>query len=44
MEKKTRAFELDLLRGIAIVMMVFQHISYDIRYEFGFDIFSYQEK
>jgi uncharacterized membrane protein len=39
--KKDRAFELDFLRGIAIVMMMFMHFSYDIRYEFGCDTFEY---
>lgn len=38
-----RAFELDFLRGIAIVMMVFMHFSFDMRYEFGVDIFRYLE-
>lgn len=41
MTRKNRAFELDLLRGIAIIMMMFMHFSYDIRYEFGFDTFEY---
>ena len=40
---KDRAYELDLLRGIAIVMMMCMHFSYDIRYEFGLDAFSYLE-
>ena len=40
-DKKQRAFELDALRGVAIVMMMFMHFSYDIRYEFGFDAFRY---
>ncbi len=40
-DKKDRAFELDLLRGIALIMMMFMHFSWDVRYEFGFDIFSY---
>lgn len=40
-DKKQRAFELDALRGVAIVMMMFMHFSYDIRYEFGFDTFKY---
>ena len=40
-DKKQRAFELDALRGVAIVMMMFMHFSYDIRYEFGFDTFAY---
>lgn len=41
--KKDRAYELDLLRGIAIVMMMCMHFSYDVRYEFGLDMFSYLE-
>ena len=36
-----RAYELDFLRGIAIVMMVFMHFSYDVRYEFGTNAFEY---
>lgn len=36
-----RVFELDFLRGIAIVMMVIMHTCYDVRYEFGFDMFGY---
>lgn len=36
-----RAFELDVLRGVAIVMMMFMHFSYDVRYEFGVDTFNY---
>lgn len=38
---KDRAWELDFLRGIAILMMVFMHMSYDVRYEFRVDTFSY---
>lgn len=38
-----RAYELDFLRGIAIVMMVFMHFSYDVRYEFGVNTFKYLE-
>ena len=38
---KDRAYELDLIRGIALIMMICMHFSYDIRYEFGCDAFSY---
>ena len=38
---KDRAWELDFLRGIAILMMVFMHMSWDVRYEFGVDTFTY---
>jgi uncharacterized membrane protein len=41
---KDRAWELDFLRGIAILMMLFMHMSWDVRYEFGADVFSYLEK
>ena len=39
-----RAWELDFLRGIALLMMLFMHLSWDVRYEFGVDFFSYLEK
>lgn len=38
---KERAWELDFLRGIALLMMLFMHMSWDVRYEFGADVFSY---
>ena len=38
---KSRAFELDFLRGVAIVMMIIMHATYDVRYEFKLDVFSY---
>ena len=41
---KDRAWELDFLRGIALIMMLFMHMSWDVRYEFGADCFSYLEK
>lgn len=40
---KDRAWELDFLRGIALIMMLFMHTSWDFRYEFSVDIFSYLE-
>lgn len=43
MEKKKRAYELDLLRGIAMIMMLFMHFSWDVRYEFGINTLSYLE-
>ncbi|MCR4688646.1 MAG: DUF1624 domain-containing protein [Saccharofermentans sp.] len=43
-DKKERAFELDLIRGLAMIAMLFMHMSWDIRYEFGVDVFSYLEK
>ena len=38
---KDRAWELDFLRGIAIIMMLFMHMSWDVRFEFGVDVFRY---
>ncbi|MEA2003497.1 MAG: heparan-alpha-glucosaminide N-acetyltransferase [archaeon] len=35
---KTRFFEIDALRGIAIILMVFYHILYDLYYFTGLDI------
>ena len=40
---RDRAWELDFLRGIALLMMLFMHMSWDVRYEFGADVFSYLE-
>lgn len=38
-----RAFELDALRGLALVMMVLHHFIYDLRYIMGLDVFAWQE-
>ncbi|MCK4927250.1 MAG: DUF1624 domain-containing protein [Candidatus Aenigmarchaeota archaeon] len=35
---KTRFFEIDTLRGIAIILMIFYHILYDLYYFAGLDI------
>ena len=35
---KTRFFEIDALRGIAIILMIFYHILYDLYYFTGLDI------
>ena len=40
---KDRAWELDFLRGIALILMLFMHTSWDIRYEFHCRVFSYLE-
>ncbi len=42
--KKARAFELDFLRGFALFMMIFMHLSYDIRYILRIDAFGFHEK
>ncbi len=41
--KPLRAFELDALRGSAIVMMMLHHLIYDLRYIIGIDAFAWQE-
>ena len=37
-KKRKRAFEIDLVRGIAIIDLLFHHTSYDLRYMFGYDV------
>lgn len=39
--KKERAWELDFLRGIAVILMISMHASYDLGYEFGIHAFRY---
>ena len=39
--KSTRAFELDLLRGFAIFMMILHHFAYDIRNIFEYNAFGF---
>ncbi len=38
-----RAFELDFLRGLAIIMMMLHHFIYDLRYVIGLDVFAIQD-
>ena len=38
---RNRAFELDLLRGFAIFMMILHHFAYDLRYIFQYDVFAF---
>ena len=42
--RRDRAFELDFLRGIAILFMITMHISWDLRYSFGVLPFGYIEQ
>lgn len=39
--KKNRAFELDVLRGFALFMMILMHLAYDIQFEFDVDAFGF---
>lgn len=41
--KPCRAFELDALRGLALLMMVLHHFIFDLRYLLGLDVFAFQE-
>ncbi|MBR4914460.1 MAG: DUF1624 domain-containing protein [Clostridiales bacterium] len=41
---KDRAWELDFLRGFAVLFMLFMHTSWDLRYEFGLPVCSYLAK
>jgi len=38
--KEHRFWEIDSVRGIAIILMVFYHLAYDIRYFSGIEVFS----
>ena len=40
---RKRAFELDALRGLALLMMILHHLIFDLRYLFGLDVFAFQE-
>lgn len=43
-ENKTgRAFELDFLRGFAIIMMILHHFIFDLRHILGLDVFAWQD-
>lgn len=43
MAKNSRAFELDALRGLSIVMMLLHHFIFDVRYLLEIDMFAFQE-
>ena len=43
MPKKQRAFELDALRGLAVICMIFHHLIFDFRYLLELDIFAFQD-
>lgn len=40
---KSRASELDFLRGLSIFLMILQHLAFDIRYMIGIDVFAFIE-
>lgn len=42
MTKNLRAFELDALRGLSIVMMLCHHFIFDVRYILNIDAFAFQ--
>ncbi len=41
--QKERAFELDAMRGLAVVMMMLHHLIFDLRYLMELDVFAWQE-
>lgn len=41
---RVRAFELDALRGLAVIMMILHHFIYDLRYLLDLDVFMFQER
>ncbi len=41
--KNNRAFELDALRGLALLMMILHHFIFDLRYLLDLDVFAFQE-
>ncbi len=43
MTKTIRAFELDALRGLSIVMMLCHHFIFDVRYILNIDTFAFQD-
>ncbi len=42
-QHEKRAFELDALRGLALLMMILHHFAFDLRYVFALDLFAFQE-
>lgn len=40
---RCRAFELDMLRGLAVLMMILHHFIFDLRYLLGLKVFAFQE-
>ncbi len=40
-KRRRRAFEIDLVRGIAIIDLLFHHTAFDLRYFFGYDVCSF---
>lgn len=41
--RRPRAFELDALRGFAVLMMMLHHFAFDVRYMLGIPWFGFQE-
>jgi uncharacterized membrane protein len=44
MNKKDRAFELDAMRGLAVIGMIFYHFIFDVRHMMGVNVFAFQDE
>lgn len=42
-DRKNRIFELDVLRGFSIFLMILHHFIYDLRHILGLDVFAFQD-
>ena len=42
-KRSDRAWELDFLRGVALILMLTMHLGWDLRYEFGLDTAGFLE-
>ena len=42
-ERTDRAWELDFLRGVALILMLTMHLGWDLRYEFGLNAADFLE-
>jgi uncharacterized membrane protein len=42
-KKRGRIPEIDFLRGLALLLMVWHHAMYDVRYIFSIDAFAFQD-
>ena len=41
--RQDRIWEIDAWRGFSVLLMLFYHFVYDLRYVFGYNVAAYQE-